>query len=70
MDSRLQVEINADRSRLNTLLKRLDHMIADPKRHPLDRRSPGFIDLNVADPGPEVIAKRKMGDDGRASWAG
>ncbi|MET0526805.1 MAG: MobA/MobL family protein, partial [Microvirga sp.] len=60
IDSRLQVEINADRSRLNTLLKRLDHMIADPKRHPLDRRSPGFIDLNVADPGPEVIAKLKM----------
>ena len=44
---------------LNALLKRLDNMMAEPKRHPLDRRSPGFIDLNIIDPGPEVIAARK-----------
>ena len=59
MDRRNQIEIDVAKSQLNTLLKRLDNMMADPKRHPLDRRAPGFIDLNIADPGPEVIAARK-----------
>ncbi|MBQ0819225.1 MobA/MobL family protein [Microvirga sp. HBU67558] len=59
MDRRNQIEIDVSKSQLNTLLKRLDNMMADPKRHPLDRRAPGFIDLNIADPGPEVIAARK-----------
>ena len=58
-DRRNQIEIDVAKSQLNTLLKRLDNMMADPKRHPLDRRAPGFIDLNIADPGPEVIAARK-----------
>ncbi|MGF9763910.1 MobA/MobL family protein [Microvirga sp. 0TCS3.31] len=54
-----QKEVNAASSQLTSLLRRLDHMIADPKRHPLDRRTPGFIDLNVMDPAPEVIAARR-----------
>jgi hypothetical protein len=60
MDRRTGAEIQIARSQLNVLLKRLDNMMADPKRHPLDRRSPGFIDLNVVDPGPEVMAARKQ----------
>jgi MobA/MobL family len=60
MDRRNGAEIQVAKSQLNTLLKRLDNMMADPKRHPLDRRSPGFIDLNVVDPSPEVIAARKQ----------
>jgi MobA/MobL family len=59
IDRRNQVEVNAASSKLTSLLKRLDHMIADPTRHPLDRRTPGFIDLNVWDPAPEVIAARR-----------
>jgi len=60
MDRRTGAEVQVARSQLTALLKRLDNMMADPKRHPLDRRSPGFIDLNVIDPGPEVIAARKQ----------
>jgi hypothetical protein len=59
IDQRNEAEIRRIRSHLNVLLKRLDNMMADPKRHPLDRRSPGFIDLNIIDPGPEVVAARK-----------
>jgi hypothetical protein len=60
MDRRTGAEVKVARSQLNILLKRLENMMADPKRHPLDRRSPGFIDLDVVDPGPEVMAARKQ----------
>jgi hypothetical protein len=60
MDRRTGAEIKVARSQLNVFLKRLENMMADPKRHPLDRRSPGFIDLDVVDPGPEVMAARKQ----------
>jgi hypothetical protein len=59
IDRENQREVNAASSQLTSLLRRLDHMIADPTRHPLDRRTPGFIDLNVWDPAPEVIAARR-----------
>jgi hypothetical protein len=59
IDRRNQAVVNTASSQLTSLLRRLDHMIADPTLHPLDRRTPGFIDLNVMDPPPEVIAARK-----------
>ncbi|MBQ0819893.1 MobA/MobL family protein [Microvirga sp. HBU67558] len=59
IDKRNQIELDVSRGHLNSLLKRLDNMIADPKRHPLDRRAPGFIDLTIADPSADVVSAQK-----------
>ncbi|WP_046868777.1 MobA/MobL family protein [Microvirga massiliensis] len=60
LDGQSRTQVDQTQSQLNNILKRLDHLIAHPTRHPLDRRDPGFIDWSIVDPAPEVIAERKQ----------
>jgi hypothetical protein len=60
MDHQNGQELRDSRFRLSVLLKRLDNMMADPKRHPLDRSAPGLVDLEIVDPAPEVARARKQ----------